>query len=104
MLTGDAADTCLVDEAALTGDAADTCLVDEAAVTGESLPVKVPRKDESGKPAVSLFNVNAKKSSGRGVLKIPSHSINYLVVQNPLDRLKSQKPRIALESSSNRES
>jgi len=28
----------------------DTCLVDEAALTGESLPVKVPRKDESGKP------------------------------------------------------
>merc|ERR1719389_166671 len=28
----------------------DPCQVDEAALTGESLPVKVPRKDESGKP------------------------------------------------------
>jgi len=28
----------------------DPCQCDEAALTGESLPVKVPRKDESGKP------------------------------------------------------
>jgi len=28
----------------------DPCQVDEAALTGESLPVKLPRKDESGKP------------------------------------------------------
>merc|ERR1719265_3146526 len=28
----------------------DPCQVDEAALTGESLPVKVPRKDDSGKP------------------------------------------------------
>ncbi|CAJ1330200.1 unnamed protein product [Effrenium voratum] len=29
----------------------DPCQVDEAALTGESLPVKVPRKDDEGKPA-----------------------------------------------------
>jgi H+-transporting ATPase len=28
----------------------DPCQIDEAALTGESLPVKVPRKDDSGKP------------------------------------------------------
>merc|ERR1711920_394807 len=28
----------------------DPCQCDEAALTGESLPVKVPRKDEKGKP------------------------------------------------------
>jgi len=42
----------------------DPCQVDEAALTGESLPVKVPRKDESDKP------FSGKKMYSGAILKV----------------------------------